>query len=136
MVSDETHDNLQELSSKICFSASGVAMRLVQGLHRAKRERKFARKSCIFCENVEIGNAKPSLGVGESGQFCESVISMEFLEIPGRPSGRAFQVVSAPAPQPGVPNLEMFANDSQDLTGSSLSSLSQGLQRGFRMGGK
>ena len=43
MGSDETHDNLQELSSKICFSASGVAMRLVQGLHMAKRELRTAR---------------------------------------------------------------------------------------------
>ena len=44
MLSEETHDDLQEWSSKIGFSASGVAMRLFQGLHRAKRELRTARR--------------------------------------------------------------------------------------------
>ena len=59
MISDKIMKPLKG-SCGICgIPASGVATRRFQGLHRAKRVLRFARRSCTFQKTMELVNAEP-----------------------------------------------------------------------------
>jgi len=85
----------------------------------------------IFCENVEIGNAKPSLGVGESGHFCESVIFDDFYGNPGASIWQGFSGGFCTETVNWRAGSDFFCNSFSGFDGIVVSFISQGLERGF-----
>jgi len=82
---------------------------------------------------VGNANAKPSLGVGESGHFCETVI---FDEISGNPGASIWQGFSGGFCAESVNLRTKPRNLCGFFTGFHgiiVFLISQGLQRGFRM---